>query len=64
MALKRHANAKLPLAPTLAPLCGLLRSGMRGPVGDQQEGRLDVMAYRVAVSLYGGGRPVIVDARQ
>ena len=45
-------------------LCDLLTSGLRGPVGDRQEGRLDVTAYRVAVNIAGFTRPVVVDARQ
>ncbi len=47
-----------------ARLCDLLVSGMRGPIGDAQEGMLDVMAYRVALSLAAGLRAVVVDARQ
>ncbi len=47
-----------------ARLCDLLRSGMRGPVGDKTEGRLDVMAYRLALSVGGYKRPVVVDTRQ
>ncbi len=47
-----------------ARLCDLLRSGMRGPVGDKAEGRLDVMAYRRALSVGGYARPVVVDTRQ
>ncbi len=49
---------------TSARLCDLLRSGMRGPVGDKSEGRLDVMAYRLALSVGGYPRPVVVDTRQ
>jgi len=47
-----------------ARLCDLLRSGMRGPPGDADDGQLDVMAYRAALSVVGYARPVIVDARQ
>ena len=45
-------------------LCDLLASGMRGPIGDAREGRLDVTAYRVAAGVAGYTRPVVVDARQ
>jgi len=47
-----------------ARLCDLLRSGMRGPVGDKADGRLEVMAYRAALSVGGYARPVVVDTRQ
>lgn len=47
-----------------ARLCDLLRSGLRGPIGDSQEGRLDVEAYRIALSVIGYSHPVVVDARQ
>ncbi len=47
-----------------ARLCDLLRSGLRGPVGDGQEARLDVLAYRVALTTAAYSRPVVVDARQ
>lgn len=45
-------------------LCDLLSSGLRGPIGDPQEGRLDVLEYKVAISVCGYTRPVVVDARQ
>ncbi len=45
-------------------LCDLLRSGLRGPIGEPGEGRLDVLEYRVAMSVCGYTRPVVVDARQ
>ena len=53
-------------APRLisARLCDLLRSGLRGPVGDGPEAQLDVLAYRVALTTAGYSRPVVVDARQ
>ncbi|MHC4106955.1 MAG: sugar phosphate isomerase/epimerase family protein [Planctomycetota bacterium] len=53
-------------APRLisARLCDLLRSGLRGPVGDGEEARLDVLAYRVALTTAAYSRPVVVDARQ
>ena len=47
-----------------ARLCDLLASGMRGPIGEAQGGRLDVLSYRVALSIGGYDRPVVVDARQ
>ena len=47
-----------------ARLCDLLASGMRGPIGEAQGGRLDVLSYRVALSVGGYDRPVVVDARQ
>ena len=47
-----------------ARLCDLLTSGLRGPIGDRQEGRLDVPGYRVALDVAGYLRPVVVDARQ
>ncbi|MEE8154531.1 MAG: hypothetical protein V3T53_06170 [Phycisphaerales bacterium] len=47
-----------------ARLCDLLASGMRGPIGEAQAGRLDVLSYRVALSVGGYDRPVVVDARQ
>lgn len=45
-------------------LCDLLTSGMRGPIGDREEGQLDVLAYKAAVSVSGYGGHVIIDARQ
>ena len=47
-----------------ARLCDLLRSGMRGPIGDPQEGRLDVTAYRAAIAGCRVHRPVVADLRQ
>lgn len=47
-----------------ARLCDLLTSGMRGPIGEGQGARLDVLSYRVALSVCGYDRPVVVDARQ
>ena len=47
-----------------ARLCDLLTSGMRGPIGEAQGARLDVLSYRVALSVCGYDRPVVVDARQ
>jgi sugar phosphate isomerase/epimerase len=53
-----------PAPPVSARLVDLLRTGVRGPVGDQHEGQLDVVAYRVALSVRGYRRPVVADARQ
>jgi sugar phosphate isomerase/epimerase len=47
-----------------ARVCDLLTSGMRGPVGDPQERQLDVLAYRVALSVSGYSGPIVIDARQ
>lgn len=47
-----------------ARLCDMLLSGMRGPIGSQSDGRLDVEAYRLALSLGSYQRPVVLDARQ
>lgn len=47
-----------------ARLSDLLSSGMRGPIGDRREGRLNILAYQVALSVSGYRRPVVVDARQ
>lgn len=47
-----------------ARLCDLLSSGLRGPIGDSQDGRLDAAAYRIALSVIGYSHPVVVDARQ
>lgn len=58
-AVSRHAGRLLSLR-----LCDLLTSGLRGPIGDAREGRLDVLAYKVAAALAGLDRPLVVDARQ
>jgi len=47
-----------------ARLCDLLTSGMRGPIGESQGARLDVLSYRVALSVCGYDRPVVADVRQ
>ncbi len=47
-----------------ARLVDLLRSGQRGPVGDPEEGRLDVRLYRAALHSAGYRSPVVVDARR
>ncbi len=46
-----------------ARLADLLTSGMRGPIGSV-EARLDVLAYRVALSVADYDRAVVVDVRQ
>ena len=55
-------SARHPLVS--ARLVDLLRSGMRGPPGIGPEHRLDILAYRVALSIAGYRRPVVLDARQ
>jgi sugar phosphate isomerase/epimerase len=56
------ANAESLVA---ARLCDLSTAGMRVPIGDSGGGgRLDVEAYKVALSVAGYERPVVVDARQ
>lgn len=47
-----------------ARLVDLSRSGMRSAVGSGRENRLDVRAYKVALSVNGYRRPVVIDARQ
>lgn len=42
----------------------LLTTGMRGPLGLRTEGRLDVMRYKIALSVAGYQKPVVIDARQ
>ncbi len=46
-----------------ARLSDLLDTGLRGPIG-QGQGRLDVLAYRVALTSSGYEQPVVADARQ
>jgi sugar phosphate isomerase/epimerase len=47
-----------------ARLVDCFRSGLRGPIGESGESRLDVMAYRVALDLAEFRAPLTVDARQ
>jgi sugar phosphate isomerase/epimerase len=47
-----------------ARLVDLFRSGLRGPAGSPHEGRLDVDDYKIALSVNGYRRPVVIDARQ
>jgi sugar phosphate isomerase/epimerase len=56
-----HANATKLVS---ARLCDLLRSGMRGPIGTPQESRLDVLAYKIALSIAEFKHAIVVDARQ
>lgn len=50
--------------PTAARLCDLYTSGMRGPVGPTQQGRLDLVGYQVGLHVAGYRGPVVIDARQ
>lgn len=47
-----------------ARVCDLFTSGLRGPIGDRQEGRLNVLEYQVALASAGYSRAVVLDARQ
>lgn len=47
-----------------ARIVDLLRSGMRGAIGSSHDDRLDVTAYKVALSVNDYQRPIIIDARQ
>lgn len=47
-----------------ARLCDLLRTGMRGPIGDGSGHRLDVEGYAAAIQTCGFARAVVVDLRQ
>lgn len=47
-----------------ARLVDLSSAGMRIAVGDPSEGRLDLVAYRVALHVVGFAAPLVVDARQ
>lgn len=48
-----------------ARLCDISTSGMRFPIGERAaSGRLDVQAYKVALSIAGYTRPIALDARQ
>jgi len=57
------AVARLGGSIVSARLCDLNTAGMRAPVGGR-DGRLDVTAYQVALSIAGYERPVVVDMRQ
>jgi sugar phosphate isomerase/epimerase len=65
--------ASLDVSSTVAGLSGrvaaarvvdLLRSGLRGPIGEPGAGRLDAMAYRLALELAGFRGLPVIDARQ
>lgn len=62
-----HDPAKLVMAAgdrlRAARLCDLTETGLRGPVG-LPAGRLDVLAYRVALDITGFRGPVVLDCRQ
>jgi sugar phosphate isomerase/epimerase len=49
---------------TSARLNDLLRTGQRGPPGDSAGGRLDVTAFKIALSIARHRQPIIIDARQ
>jgi hypothetical protein len=42
----------------------LLRSGLRGPIGEQGGSRLDAMAYRLALEMAGFSGLPVIDCRQ
>jgi len=46
-----------------ARLSDLMTTGLRGPIGTA-DGRLDVTSYRIALSIAGYDRPIVLDARQ
>lgn len=50
--------------PVTMRLVDLLRSGLRGPVGDEREGQLDLRGLAVAVSMIERDIPCVIDARQ
>jgi sugar phosphate isomerase/epimerase len=47
-----------------ARLADLDRGGLRAPVGDPIEGRLDVVRYRIGLEVAGFGGLVVIDPRQ
>jgi hypothetical protein len=47
-----------------ARVVDLLRSGLRGPIGEQGGSRLDAMAYRLALELSGFRGLPVIDCRQ
>lgn len=47
-----------------ARVVDLLRSGLRGPIGESGAARLDAMAYRVALELAGFRGLPVIDCRQ
>lgn len=50
--------------PRSIRLTDLMRSGVRGPLGDRLEGQLDVLNLKIALSLSGCAGPIIIDTRQ
>ena len=58
-AVARHAKTLVS-----ARLCDLTTDGLRAPAGAPVGGRLDVVAYRVALSIAGLTRPAVIDTRQ
>lgn len=60
------AAAMINCAPRVVAvrLCDLLRTGMRGPIGDPQDGRLDVTEYRAALAVCRLHQPLVADLRQ
>lgn len=47
-----------------ARVVDLLRSGLRGPIGEQGSARLDAMAYRLALEMSGFHGLPVIDCRQ
>ncbi len=58
-AIMKHANSVVSCR-----LNDLLTTGLRGPIGLRAEGRLDVLRYKIALSVAGYQRPIVIDARQ
>ncbi|MFZ4721828.1 MAG: sugar phosphate isomerase/epimerase family protein [Phycisphaerales bacterium] len=60
------ASAVRELATRLAAarVVDLLRSGLRGPIGEQGGSRLDAMAYRLALEMAGFSGLPVIDCRQ
>jgi hypothetical protein len=47
-----------------ARVVDLLRSGLRGPIGEPGGARLDAMAYRLAIEMSGFHGLPVIDCRQ
>ena len=47
-----------------ARLCDMTHSGVRGPIGESHDGRLDVLSYRVALMTVGQSTAIVIDPRQ
>lgn len=58
-----HAVAAAAGRVVAARLCDLLRTGLRGPVG-QADGQLDLLEYRIALEMAGFTGLPVIDARQ